>query len=79
MKITIPEHYDIMGAMGASIIAFRSSKNRKKSNFKGFNNLEAEIVTRSFSCELCANQCEIIEILKDGKRDFCIGGKCERY
>jgi len=79
MEITIPEHYDIMGAVGAAIIALKSSKKREKTNFKGFNNLDSEIVTRSFECDLCANQCEIIEILKDGKRDFCIGGKCDRY
>ena len=79
VKITIPEHYDIMGAIGVGLIALENSSNRKKTKFKGFNNLKFDIKTRSFECDLCANQCEIIEILKDENREFCIGGKCGRY
>jgi predicted CoA-substrate-specific enzyme activase len=80
LEITIPEHYDIMGAIGVALIAMkRRNSSGSRSLFRGFDRLNVEIKTRSFECEYCSNRCEIIEILRDGRRDFCIGGKCNRY
>ncbi len=79
LNIIIPQHYDIIGAIGSALIARNTRNKRETTNFRGFSNLVSEYETRSFECDKCANSCEIIEILKDGKRDFCMGGKCGRF
>jgi sugar (pentulose or hexulose) kinase len=79
VKLLIPEHYDIMGAIGAALVARQMKNPEVATQFKGFNGFETAVKTRSFTCEKCANLCEIVEVLRDDTRDFCMGGRCGRF
>lgn len=76
-KIIVPEYFNVMGAIGSAIIAQKEAKG--KSSFIGFNIDKFKFETRSFTCDCCPNNCEIIETLKDGKVIDRYGGRCDRW
>ncbi|MGE5582637.1 MAG: acyl-CoA dehydratase activase [Bacillota bacterium] len=79
-RLVIPEHFEVMGAVGAAILA-RDEVNSKKSatRFKGFKILNDPISTRSFDCDGCANQCEVVDLTSDGILLACLGDKCGKW
>jgi len=79
-EISIPAHYNIMGAIGAGILAKRKmQKAGGKTNFKGFETSEVNYRTSGFECDGCSNHCEIIKMLKDGKMIARWGGRCGKW
>jgi len=79
-KIIIPQHYDVMGAYGASLIAkdqISASKTRTK--FKGFDNLKHQFMTKSIACSDCANMCEVVRIMSDGACIAHWGDRCGKW
>jgi len=78
--IHVPPHFDIMGAIGAAILAKRYMKDGNTSKFKGFEISKTNYKTRNFVCKHCANHCEIKMIKIEGEtRPLYYGGICERY
>lgn len=78
-EIFVPEHYDVMGAIGAAILA-KSAVNKKKStNFYGFNMIDFEYKTKSFECSGCSNMCEVVEICINGNVSARWGGRCGKW
>ena len=79
-QLIIPEHYEVMGAIGAAILA-KDEVNMKKttSNFKGFKILNNPINTSSFDCDGCSNQCEVVELKQDEILIACLGDKCGKW
>ena len=71
--IIIPKYYDVMGAIGAALLA-KDAMGKEKSRFKGF-----QINEFIFTCKDCANHCEIVEFWQDGKRIALFGDKCGKY
>ena len=77
--ITVPEHYDVMGAIGAAILSKKFIGNNR-SRFKGFDMvLKQEFQSRSFECGGCPNICEIIQLNMDGGTVALWGGRCGRW
>jgi len=79
--IHVCRHYDVMGAIGAAMIAAKRFEKESvfKTAFKGFESLEGEIASATFECGQCSNSCEIISVKKDGKKLFNMGGRCGRF
>jgi len=73
-KVTVDPNGHLMGAMGAAILARRSSA---RSAFD-FSMEEMEFRTREASCGRCPNNCEIICVYRDGKLIDAWGNRCER-
>jgi predicted CoA-substrate-specific enzyme activase len=79
-EIIIPEHFNVMGAVGSAILAKEYiHKNKLKTNFKGFNLVDRHFKTTSFTCKDCPNNCELIEFWEDKKRIAMFGDKCRKY
>ncbi len=80
-KIHVAEHYDVMGAIGAALIALKKRNGRpgEKSKFKGAACFDGEISSEAFECRGCSNLCEIICVKRNGVRLFNIGGRCGKY
>lgn len=80
-RIIIPEHYDVMGALGAAIIARKKKKSSRDfvSAFYGFEAASREYKAKSFECSYCSNICEVIEILSDGSSIARWGDRCGRW
>lgn len=76
-EVIIPQHFNIMGAIGAALLAHELSPMETK--FRGFSIAHQELSTSSFYCSDCHNTCGVIEI-KD--RDAIIarwGDSCSKW
>ena len=79
-KIIIPPHFDVTGAIGAAILAQRSMAGGQKTKFKGFGIRNADYAMSRFTCQGCANHCEIRRVKIEGeKKSLYYGGRCEKY
>lgn len=78
-EIYVPKYYNMMGAIGASIIAKETIETRGKTNFKGFNLTESKFLSKSFECDGCTNKCEVIRINENGKDIGCFGDRCGKW
>lgn len=79
-EVYVPKHYNVMGAIGAAILAKESTeKNNKITSFKGFNIADYNFNTRSFECDGCTNRCEIAEIKESDKVIGYMGDRCGKW
>jgi len=79
-KVIIPQHYDVMGAYGAALIAKEKMDSCcKKTCFKGCDNLNRKFVTESLACTDCANMCEVVRIKADGTCIAHWGDRCGKW
>ncbi|MHA1777215.1 MAG: acyl-CoA dehydratase activase [Promethearchaeota archaeon] len=78
--VIVPEHYDVMGAIGAAILALEEMEKRpRKSTFYGWNIPDMTFKTNGFECDDCPNVCEIVEIRKNGELLARWGSKCGKW
>ncbi len=78
-KITVPEHHDVTGAIGAAILAMREKDPSQPTRFKGFDLSKKKYSIESFECRDCANICEVRKVLIEGEKPLYYGGRCEKY
>ncbi len=79
MKIYVPEHHKIMGAIGAAYLAKEEVRRKGRTNFKGFGAAQVIYRTSSFECDGCPNTCEIVEIYESARVIGRWGGRCPRW
>ncbi len=79
--IIVPEHYDVMGAIGAAMLAMNKIvKNPEiKTKFVGWQIPDINYQTKGFECKGCPNICEIIEVLMRDKVIARWGSKCGKW
>jgi len=79
-ELLIPEHYDVMGAVGVALLVMDEMTSQKETTrFKGLHFLNEQIVTGSFDCDGCANQCEVVELRQNAIVIACLGDKCGKW
>jgi len=78
-EIFVPENYNMMGAMGAAIIARDKAKKAGKTNFRGLQLAENNIISRSFECEGCPNKCEVVKIYENDSIIGYFGDRCTKW
>jgi len=79
-KVIIPQHYDVMGAYGAAILANEQmSMTDAKTRFCGFDAINDEFSAKSFECADCANMCEVVQLLSNGKTIAHWGDRCGKW
>lgn len=78
-EIQVPLHHDVMGAIGAAILAKSQVKRTNNTNFYGFNMIDFEYKTKSFECNGCTNICEVVEIYINDHVGARWGGKCGKW
>lgn len=79
-QVIVPEHYDVMGALGAALVA-QEERGRKdgQSRFRGFKALNRDYATRTFECKGCPNLCEIVNITMDNETIARWGSRCGKW
>lgn len=76
-EVIIPKYYNVMGAIGAGILAREEvERTGKQTNFRGFHALQTEFVPSSFICNGCSNMCEVIKITMNGQVAAMWGDRC---
>jgi predicted CoA-substrate-specific enzyme activase len=78
MEIIVPPRHEIMGAVGAALLAHENAP-ETAGNFKGFGISEVEYRTSSFVCRDCPAACEIARIADADRVVACWGGKCDKW
>ncbi|HHX22460.1 MAG TPA: 2-hydroxyglutaryl-CoA dehydratase [Thermoanaerobacterales bacterium] len=80
-NVTVPENYDVMGAIGAAILASNYIVNRKiTTNFVGMKNITIQNHNvKSFECQECPNMCEVIQLFADSRLVARWGDRCGKW
>lgn len=78
-EIYVPKHYDMMGAIGAAILASEQVQETCSSKFKGFNIADINYTSISFECTGCSNRCEVIKICNSDSIIGCFGDRCGKW
>jgi predicted CoA-substrate-specific enzyme activase len=78
-KIIVPQWFNVMGAIGAAILAKEAVSGKNETNFKGFDLVKSDFTTLSFECQGCPNICEVIELYIDGNLKARWGDKCNKW
>lgn len=82
-EIIVPEHFAVMGALGAAYLAeeklMRPQGERRKTRFRGLQVVETEFQASSFECENCANHCEVVEIFENTTVLARWGDRCGKW
>jgi predicted CoA-substrate-specific enzyme activase len=79
-KIVIPGHFDVMGALGAAILAKdHLTKTNGTTRFKGFGIARCDFKTTSLVCQDCPNTCEVVAFRQDGRLIAMFGDRCGKY
>ncbi len=80
LLITVPEHYDVMGACGAAFMArAKMFGEGRDTGFRGFKLTRSSFDTGRTECDGCSNRCEIIEMKCDGQVLARWGGRCGKW
>jgi predicted CoA-substrate-specific enzyme activase len=81
IPLVIPEHFKEMGAWGAALLARRRiERTGAATQFRGIGRIAGFICQpRSFTCEDCANSCEISELYLDGDLSSRWGSRCSKW
>jgi len=78
-EIIIPKYFNVMGAIGAALLAKERVRKTNRTNFKGFNASELAYKAGSFECKGCSNLCEVIEIFQDEQVIARWGDRCGKW
>ncbi len=79
-EVMIPEHHDVMGAIGIARLAKEHIMNNNlNTEFKGFSIVQDDFETTSFICDDCANNCEVIKTMANGKPIAITGDRCGKW
>lgn len=78
-EVFVPQHYNMMGAIGAAILAKTSVEKTGKSNFKGLSLADSSFQSKSFECNGCSNNCEVVKIQENNIPVGCFGDRCGKW
>lgn len=77
--LTVAEHREVSGAMGAALLAREETAGRE-SKFKGFQTtVYSECVLSTFLCKSCDNNCTITRMRMTDQKYTYYGSRCDRY
>lgn len=79
LDVFIPNHHDVMGAIGVGILAKEEVKSKGITNFKGFNITDLDFKVKGLECSDCANMCEVVELIGNEKIMARWGDKCGKW
>jgi len=78
-KLTVPEHKEISGAIGAALLA-KESMTGRESKFKGFQEIiDSQPSLSTFVCKRCDNNCTITRMQVHKEKSTFYGSRCDRY
>jgi predicted nucleotide-binding protein (sugar kinase/HSP70/actin superfamily) len=77
--LTVPEHKEVSGAIGAALLA-REAMSGQESKFKGFQEVvDRECKLTTFVCKGCDNNCTITRMEMPGEEPSFYGSRCDKY
>lgn len=77
-QVNVHRYNKISGAYGACLYAQKFDSRLGESGF-GFEVADVDFQRKGFTCNDCANQCEVSLLLKERKVVTCFGSKCGKW
>lgn len=77
--VYVPDNYNVMGSIGAAIIAKSAAEKNGGTKFKGFELADSSFVSSSFECNGCTNRCEVVRIQEKEAVIGCFGDRCGKW
>ena len=77
-EVMIPQHFDVMGALGCCILAKDATRN-SQTKFKGWEAAEFKFRPTSFECHGCPNMCEVIQVFENDVVIARWGDRCGKW
>jgi hypothetical protein len=62
LRLTVPGYFELMGGLGAAILARKALGAGGSTRFRGFEVGELDYRLNSFDCEGCSNCCVVMEV-----------------
>jgi len=78
-KIIVPEHFNVMGALGAAILGKEEATIKRTTNFRGFTAADLDVTAKSKECQGCPNRCEIVSIVNGSQVLARWGDRCGKW
>ena len=79
-KVTVPPHHDIMGAIGAALLARDEViEKQKATRFRTFDLRDKKYDLSSFECRACSNLCEVRVVSIEGQGKLYYGSRCGKF
>ena len=79
IEVQIPKYFNVMGAVGAALLAKEAVSKGVPTRFKGFGVADMEYKAGSFECDGCPNLCEVIEMAESGQVIARWGDRCGKW
>ncbi|TEB06710.1 R-phenyllactate dehydratase activator [Pelotomaculum schinkii] len=79
LSVQVPPYFNVMGAVGAAILAREAVARKGTSLFKGFGVADTSFRAGSFECSGCANLCEVVEISENNNILARWGDRCGKW
>ncbi|MBI4330785.1 MAG: hypothetical protein HY673_05860 [Chloroflexi bacterium] len=78
-SVTVPEHKEISGAIGAALLS-REQMKGKPSRFKGFRAIvEGDCALSTFNCNKCDHNCTISRMQLPDQKPTFYGSRCDLF
>lgn len=79
-SIIIPEDYNVMGAIGAALLAKEEmTAHPGMSKFRGLSVTDLDFAPTSFECNGCTNHCEVVKVEQAGRVVAMWGDRCGKW
>lgn len=78
-QVVVPPHYNVMGAVGAALLAKEQVGANNKTAFRGFDVIDYNYSSHSVECGGCPNLCEVIEIKMNDQVAARWGDRCGKW
>ncbi len=80
-QVLIPEHYEVMGAFGAALLARKQfNQQNMTTTFKGCSRIkEMAFQVNCFTCGECVECCQVERYLQDGVVIGASGDRCKKW
>lgn len=78
-EIIVPKFANVMGAIGACLLAKEEVRKTGKTKFLGLDIADSSFNVKSFECENCPNMCEVVGFYRDESLVARWGDKCGRW
>jgi len=80
ISITVPPNHDVMGAIGAAMLAREyATRNGGQTRFKSFESSQFTYTTLALECKGCSNHCEIVGIKVNDETVARWGSCCGKW
>jgi predicted CoA-substrate-specific enzyme activase len=78
--LVTPEHFGVMGALGAALLARNQYlTTAKPSSFGGWRVCSEEVSTVGQTCDGCSNRCELVVLKREGRVVAYLGDRCGKW